>query len=83
MAGLPGDPEIVTEVFGPLTRELSVTRIDADPTLPDSGDSGTVLLTGVTAADLPRRLAGREARSVGHHGPSRSSGGGPSEGRLW
>ncbi|MEV0173664.1 class I SAM-dependent methyltransferase [Streptomyces sp. NPDC050803] len=47
--GCPVDPEVVTRVFAPLTRELSVTRIDADPTLPDYGDSGMVLLTGVVA----------------------------------
>ncbi|MDQ1042955.1 hypothetical protein QFZ76_001191 [Streptomyces sp. V4I2] len=48
--GCPVNPEIVTEVFAPLTRELAVTRIDADPTLPDYGDSGMVLLTAVSAA---------------------------------
>lgn len=48
--GCPVDPEVVTAVFAPLTRELSVTRRDADPTLPDYGDSGMVLLT---AAALP------------------------------
>jgi len=41
--------DVVTEVFAPLTRELSVTRIDSDPTLPDYGDSGMVLLTAVSA----------------------------------
>jgi len=45
--GCPVDPDTVTRVFTPLTRELTVTRIDADPTLPDYGDSGMVLLTGV------------------------------------
>ena len=44
--GCPVDPDIVSEVFAPLTRELAVTRIDADPTLPDYGDSGMVLLAG-------------------------------------
>jgi hypothetical protein len=39
------DPAAVAEVFAPLTRRLVVTRIDADPTLPDYGDSGMVLLT--------------------------------------
>ncbi|WP_128378231.1 class I SAM-dependent methyltransferase [Streptomyces cavernae] len=43
----PVSPDTVTEVFAPLTRELSVTRIDADPTLPDYGDSGMVLLTAI------------------------------------
>ncbi|MWA09557.1 class I SAM-dependent methyltransferase [Streptomyces sp. BA2] len=43
--GCPVDPAVVTEVFAPLTESLVVTRIDADPTLPDYGDSGMVLLT--------------------------------------
>ncbi|KUM73216.1 hypothetical protein [Streptomyces curacoi] len=46
--GCPVNPDIVREVFTPLTRELSVTRIDADPTLPDYGDTGMVLLEGRT-----------------------------------
>ncbi|MER6671896.1 class I SAM-dependent methyltransferase [Streptomyces sp. NPDC000983] len=45
--GCPIDPERVTDVFTPLTQELSVTHIDSDPTLPDYGDSGMVLLSGV------------------------------------
>jgi hypothetical protein len=47
--GCPVSPAIVTDVFAPLTQELSVTRVDTDPTLPDYGDSGMVLLTAVTA----------------------------------
>ncbi|MEU6255725.1 class I SAM-dependent methyltransferase [Streptomyces sp. NPDC047043] len=43
--GCPVNPELVTKVFAPLTRDLSVTRIGTDPTLPDHGDSGMVLLT--------------------------------------
>ncbi|MBO4253925.1 class I SAM-dependent methyltransferase [Streptomyces griseorubiginosus] len=43
--GCPVTPETVTKVFTPLTQALSVTRIDTDPTLPDYGDSGMVLLT--------------------------------------
>ncbi|MFF9813183.1 class I SAM-dependent methyltransferase [Streptomyces sp. NPDC014006] len=46
--GCPVDPERVTRVFAPLTEELDVTRIDADPTLPEYGDTGMVLLTGRT-----------------------------------
>jgi hypothetical protein len=45
--GCPVNTDIVTGVFAPLTRQLSVTRIDADPTLPDYGHSGMVLLTAV------------------------------------
>ncbi|MFI2414462.1 class I SAM-dependent methyltransferase [Streptomyces sp. NPDC018947] len=48
--GCPVDPRTVEEVFAPLTEELEVTRIDSDPTLPDYGDSGMVLLTAVTAS---------------------------------
>ncbi|MFF7487088.1 class I SAM-dependent methyltransferase [Streptomyces luteogriseus] len=48
--GCPVSPATVTEVFTPLTRELDVTHIDVDPTLPDYGDSGMVLLTGVAEA---------------------------------
>ncbi|MFI7401118.1 class I SAM-dependent methyltransferase [Streptomyces sp. NPDC049541] len=43
----PVDPETVTRVFTPMTRDLAVCHIDADPTLPDYGDSGMVLLTAV------------------------------------
>ncbi|CAL9612323.1 class I SAM-dependent methyltransferase [Streptomyces sp. enrichment culture] len=46
--GCPVDPDTVRRVFTPLTRELTVTRIDSDTTLPDYGDSGMVLLTGVS-----------------------------------
>ncbi|MES5820138.1 class I SAM-dependent methyltransferase [Streptomyces sp. RG80] len=45
--GCPVDPELVRAVFAPLTEELTITRIDSDPTLPDYGDSGMVLMTGV------------------------------------
>ncbi|CAM5535297.1 hypothetical protein SVIOM74S_02299 [Streptomyces violarus] len=44
----------MTEVFTPLTRDLDVTHIDTDPTLPDYGDSGMVLLTGVAEGVLTR-----------------------------
>lgn len=50
--GCPVDTEIITEVFTPLTDELTVSHIPSDPTLPDYGDSGMVVLTGV-AADRP------------------------------
>ncbi|MFF3333025.1 class I SAM-dependent methyltransferase [Streptomyces sp. NPDC002888] len=46
--GCPVGPQTVREVFTPLTAELDVTRIDADPTLPDYGDTGMVLLTART-----------------------------------
>jgi hypothetical protein len=42
--GLPVDGAAVAEVFGPLTRDLQVTRVDADPGLPDYGYTGMVLL---------------------------------------
>ncbi|MGW2829490.1 class I SAM-dependent methyltransferase [Streptomyces sp. NPDC001286] len=53
--GCPVNPETVTQVFGPLTHDLTVTRIDADPTLPDYGDSGMVLLTARARQPLPGR----------------------------
>ncbi|NUP19512.1 MAG: class I SAM-dependent methyltransferase [Streptomyces sp.] len=46
--GCPVNPDLVTAVFAPLTSKLEVTRIDTDPTLPDYGDSGMVLLAGRT-----------------------------------
>jgi hypothetical protein len=35
----------VAEVFGPLTPDLRVARVDADPGLPDYGYTRMVLLT--------------------------------------
>jgi hypothetical protein len=43
--GLPVDPDAVHAVFAPLVDQLTITRIDADPTLPDYGYTGMVLLT--------------------------------------
>lgn len=43
--GYPVDMPKVRATFAPYTRELAVTRIDADPTLPDYGYTGMVLLT--------------------------------------
>ncbi|AZP15728.1 class I SAM-dependent methyltransferase [Streptomyces aquilus] len=48
--GCPVDPATVRAVFAPLTVELTVHHIDSDPTLPDYGDSGMVLLTATVAA---------------------------------
>ncbi len=42
--GIPVDAAAVSEVFGPLTDDLRVSRIDADPDLPDYGYTGMVLL---------------------------------------
>lgn len=52
--GCPVDPDGVRRVFAPLTEDLAVTRIDADPTLPDYGDSGMVLLTARRAGTPSR-----------------------------
>lgn len=41
----PVDVDTVRTVFAPFTEDLEVTRIDADPTLPDYGDTGMILLT--------------------------------------
>jgi len=48
--GYPVETESVWEVFRPRTRELRVTRIDADATLPDYGYTGMVLMTARRAA---------------------------------
>ncbi|WP_308440074.1 class I SAM-dependent methyltransferase [Streptomyces griseosporeus] len=56
--GCPVDADTVRSVFAPLTEEPAVTRIDADPTLPDYGDSGMVLMTARTAG-TPSRPARR------------------------
>jgi hypothetical protein len=42
--GIPIDPAMVTRVFAPLTEDLEVSRIDADPGLPEYGYTGMVLL---------------------------------------
>ena len=42
--GLPVDVPAVERVFAPLTDDLEVTRIDADPGLPEYGYTGMVLL---------------------------------------
>lgn len=42
--GLPVDAADVARAFAPLTDDLDVTRIDADPGLPDYGYTGMVLL---------------------------------------
>ena len=49
--GCPVDRELVSEVFAPFSERLAVTRIDADPSLPDYGDSGMVLLTATRRQD--------------------------------
>jgi len=43
--GYPVDTERVRQVFGPHTDDLDVIRIDADPSLPDYGYTGMLLLT--------------------------------------
>ncbi|MFE9239501.1 class I SAM-dependent methyltransferase [Streptomyces sp. NPDC007007] len=48
--GCPVDSSVVTEVFAPLTDDLRVTRTGPDPSLPDYGDSGMVLLSAVRRA---------------------------------
>jgi len=45
--GFPVDRDLVSEAFAPHAERLAVTRIDADPSLPDYGDSGMLLLTAV------------------------------------
>jgi hypothetical protein len=43
--GLPVDIDTVAKVFGPLTVDLAVDRIDADPELPAWGYTGMLLLS--------------------------------------
>ena len=49
--GFPVDSDQIRQVFAPLTDELVIDRIDSDPTLPDYGDSGIVVLTARRAGD--------------------------------
>lgn len=42
--GIPVDDATVTRVFAPLTGDLQVSRIDADPGLPEYGYTGMVML---------------------------------------
>jgi len=42
--GTPVDAAIVSRVFTPLTDDLQISRVDADPRLPEYGYSGMVLL---------------------------------------
>jgi hypothetical protein len=49
--GTPVDAPAVSRVFGPLTDDLRVERIDADPGLPDYGYTGMVLLRARRAGD--------------------------------
>jgi hypothetical protein len=48
--GTPVDGAIVARVFGPLTDDLRVSRIDADPGLPEYGYTGMVLMRARRAA---------------------------------
>ncbi|WP_338015582.1 class I SAM-dependent methyltransferase [Streptomyces sp. CB03234] len=43
----PVDTAAVRHVFAPYTERLRITRVDKDPTLPDYGDTGMVLLQAV------------------------------------
>lgn len=42
--GIPIDADAIHQAFAPLTEELQVSRIDADPGLPEYGYTGMVLL---------------------------------------
>ena len=44
--GSPVDGAIVARIFGPLIEDLRVSRIDADPGLPEYGYTGMVLMRG-------------------------------------
>jgi len=43
--GYPVDTDVIHEVFAGHTEDLVIDRVDNDPTLPDYGDTGMVLLT--------------------------------------
>ncbi len=43
--GYPVNGDIVREVFGPHTDDLVIDRIGTDPTLPEYGESGMILMT--------------------------------------
>ncbi|MEU5213142.1 class I SAM-dependent methyltransferase [Streptomyces sp. NPDC020742] len=45
--GCPVDGAVVREVFAPHTERLRITHVPADPTCPDYGDTGMVLLRAV------------------------------------
>lgn len=49
--GHPVDEAAVREVFAPHTAGLRVGRLRRDPSLPDYGDTGMVLLTAVRRHD--------------------------------
>ena len=42
--GIPVDVDTVEQVFAPITKELWISRIDADPGLPEYGYTGMVFL---------------------------------------
>lgn len=54
----PVDEAVLHEVFGPITDALVTQRIDPDPTLPDYGYSGMLMMTA-------RRPAARQGRALG------------------
>jgi hypothetical protein len=58
--GCPVDRAIVHRAFAPYTERLTVTRIDADPTLPDYGDTGMVLMRAVRTRQSPPTDRGTE-----------------------
>jgi hypothetical protein len=56
--GCPVDRAAVHRAFAPHTERLTVTRIDADPTLPDYGDTGMVLMRAVRTRQPPPTARG-------------------------
>ncbi|MFF4289433.1 class I SAM-dependent methyltransferase [Streptomyces sp. NPDC001739] len=56
--GCPVDATVLREVFGPRTDELVLTHVDPDPTRPDYGDTGMVLLRARTVAKDGKAEAG-------------------------
>ncbi|UYQ60142.1 class I SAM-dependent methyltransferase [Streptomyces peucetius] len=66
--GCPVDRAVVQSVFAPCTERLAVTRIDADPSLPDYGDTGMVLMRAVRTRQSPPAGPGTERAPRRHSG---------------
>ncbi|MGW7466082.1 class I SAM-dependent methyltransferase [Streptomyces xantholiticus] len=73
--GCPVDRAVVHRVFAPCTERLTVTRIDTDPSLPDYGDTGMVLMRAVRTRQSRPAASGTERSPMRHsESPTPSSG---------
>ncbi|WNZ11806.1 class I SAM-dependent methyltransferase [Streptomyces sp. 11x1] len=64
--GCPVDRAVVHRVFAPHTERLTLTRIDADPSLPDYGDTGMVLMRAVRTRQSPPTERGTACSPTRH-----------------